>query len=144
MRSSAGSAGKSRVMSAVLLGGDRASHQRASTVLPTPSSPIPVPLPLSLHRHKQRSASLSLLLPQACDGSMHREVLRPLQAADEPPQHRPALRLVGFVLVLESMLRVGAGCHPGTGSPQRERQVGGPAWWALWRMLGWIAGAWPW
>ena len=38
-----------------------------------------------------------------------------------------SLRLVGFVLVLESALRVGAGCHPGTGRPQQEQRVGGPA-----------------
>ena len=143
MRSSAGSAGKSRVVSAVSLGGDRASRRRASTALLAPSSPIPVPLPLSLHRHKQRSASSSS--PHwVCDGGVHREALRPLQAADEPPRHRLALRLVGFVLVLESALRVGAGCHPGTGSPQQEQRVGGPARWVLRRTLGQIAGAWPW
>ena len=35
-----------------------------------------------------------------------------LQAADtQPPQHHPALRLMGFVLVLECMLRVSAGIH---------------------------------
>jgi hypothetical protein len=101
-----GSAGKSHVMSAVSLGGDCVSRWRASTALPTPSSPLPVPL-LSLHIHKQCSTSPSF------------PPLPPLPPSTQHPAHTRAQKddysMLGLNLVWSAGMLMGDGQGDGRG-----------------------------